>query len=50
MSEHTFIAQQTAYDAVTARCTCGWVGPYSHAYEKYAVEDHAFHVENEGER
>ena len=32
-------------DAVTAACSCGWTSMYSHAYEKYAKDDHVFHVE-----
>lgn len=31
-------------DAVTAGCSCGWVSAYSHAYEKYAEDDHVFHA------
>ena len=45
---HTFIAQRVAfdaYDSIIARCSCGWVSAYSHAFEKYAEGDHDFHVE-----
>lgn len=48
MGDHTFIAEQVAFDAVAARCSCGWVSPYSHAFEKYAVDDHTAHVEHLG--
>lgn len=48
MADHTFIAQRVAfdaYDSIIARCSCGWVSAYSHAFEKYAEGDHDFHVE-----
>lgn len=47
MGDHIFIAHQVAWDAIAARCSCGWVSPYAHAFEKYAVGDHTAHVEHE---
>ena len=33
-------------DAVTASCSCRWISGYSHAFEKYAAEDHDFHLQH----
>lgn len=27
-----------------AGCSCGWRSPYTHAFERYAREDHTFHL------
>lgn len=43
MDQHTFQPLHFG-DHVNAGCSCGWTGPYSHAFEKYAQEDHVDHV------
>lgn len=32
---------------ITAACSCGWKGAYTHAYEKYARPDWEEHVKRE---
>lgn len=41
---HQFIPLHIA-EGVSAACTCNWSSAYTHAYEKYALEDWEFHVE-----
>lgn len=50
MADHVFEPFAIAGDAVCARCSCGWVSSYSHAFTKYAQADHDFHVTNEQDR
>lgn len=47
-SDHEFQplhSRDSVASYVVAACSCGWTGAYSHAFAKYAAEDHAFHVE-----
>lgn len=47
MTEHKFVPMHVQ-GGVVAACTCNWASQYTHAYEKYAREDHEFHVEHVG--
>jgi hypothetical protein len=47
-ADHEFVPLHSAdsvADYFAAACSCGWTGAYSHAAERFAREDHAFHVE-----
>ena len=50
-SDHIFEAlhSQDAIAAyVIAACSCGWVAPYTHAFEQYALADWWHHIDMEG--
>lgn len=43
---HEFIPMHIS-GGVAAACTCNWTSAYTHASERFAREDHDFHVECE---
>lgn len=50
MITHTFTAlhsSDSVADYVTAACSCGWTGAYTHAFERYARPDWVQHVRYE---